>query len=354
MSRSNNFLNNHANYGANISQAYTHTVMPSAYPTGHTRYDINLGGMEDSTNPAILLIDSADRNHDVYEQPNKYTLKLDPPYKEVTSIELVTADIPNSGYVVEDTHNKIHFQDTADQVANGTYYTAIVPEGNWTIDDSSDPSIRSHIEDQMNAESSGSTYTVTVNSFTNKVTITQTIGSGIFNLLFEGASEKIGPPAHKDGVYIGESRTLYRETTIAPLIGFKRMDYTGETTYTGTYSYNLKVDKYIVLFVNKKHNNAKLDRVHSVNDYTKDAFCIVPLDSSINNFKLSKDCNSIDNDRYIKYFTEPIPEINELDIEFRDASGNLFNFNGHDHTLIFEIKSNTRRSAFSESRKVGR
>lgn len=343
----NNFLNPSVSYG-NVNEVYGHSIMPTSYPMSGTRYDINLAGMQNCDIPAVLVIDSRDRNSDVYPDPNKYTIKLDPPYKQVTSVELVTADIPNSGYVIEESHNLIYFQETAAQVSAGTYTTAEVPVGNRSISNIAD-----QIASVMTAASTtGSTYTCTVNDYTNLVTITQSVAgtASVFNLLFEGLRTKTDPPSFKDsnGDYCGAYKTLYKTRSIGPIIGFKREDYSGSTTYTGTYAYNLKVDKYIIIYINKSHGEMDFGRIDAVNDNVKGSFCVVPLDSSVNNFEYAKNYNTCDNDRYIKYFTQPVPEINQLDIEFRDSEGNLFNFNGHDHTLIFQFTSNTRQRQFVE------
>lgn len=328
---------------SNVDNAYTAGIMA-------TRYDINMGGMMDNDNPAVLLVDSRDRNHDVYPQPSEYVIKLDPPYKEVVSVELVMADIPNSGYVIDESHNLIHFQDTDAMAATGNYITAEIPIGNRTIDDICDK-----IEEQMTAASAisggGYTYTCTVNEHTNLVTIAQDPPSSqAFNLLFAGIPEKTDPPSYrKNGVYTGKYRSMYRERSIGKVIGFLRSDYTGAHTYTGTYTYDLKPYKYIALFINNNLSNGSFNRVDAPNSKVKDAFCIIPLDSESSNFEYAKNFDSCENAKFIKYFTEPVPEINELNLRFADADGNLFNFTGRDHTLLFEIRSNTRRGMFTES-----
>lgn len=341
MSKRTNALNPGLQF-SNVDAAYTGTVMP-------TRYDINLGGMMDNDNPAVLLIDSRDRNHDVYPTPNEYVIKLDPPYKEVVSIELVMADIPNSGYVIDTSHNFIHFQDTNAMVAANSYLTAEIPIGNRTITDICD-----NIEEQMIAVSASLggayTYVCSANEHTGLVTITQDPPGEVFNLLFAGIPEKTDPPSHKkNGVYTGKYRSMYRARSIGKVIGFLRADYTGSFTYTGTYTYDLKPYKYIALFINNNLSNGSFNRVDAPNSKVKDAFCIIPLDSESSNFEYAKNFDSCENAKFIKFFTEPVSEINELNIKFLDADGNLFNFTGRDHTMLFEVHSNTRRGVFTES-----
>ena len=326
-------------FGADVGAAYTNTAYPVGNATSSSRYDRVLKGFENSTNPAILVIDSDDRNREIDEEPNKYTIKLEKQYKDVVSIELVFADVPNSGYVVQSSHNQFHFQETTTQESDGTYLTAEINEGNFPIDDTTGgESVRGNLETALNAAGeNGYTYTVSLNEYTNKITIAQDNGgdpSAVFNLLFLGKSQNDR---------FNKMRKLYKDRTIAPMIGFKRANYTGDTSYTAPMAYNLKVNKFISLFARAAED---LDRVDSTNSKVSGALCILPFDSSLNNFQHSKNCDSVDNDRYIKYFTEPVPSINEIDIEFRDMYGELFEFNGHNHVLIFEVMSQTRGSIF--------
>ena len=318
---------NMGHLGANTNIAY------DVHADQHTRYDKVFTGQGDYSNPAIVAIGSRDRNIAVNTDPAKYVIDLSQSYKQVTSIELVSADIPNTGYVVEETRNLLHFQDTEDQISDGTYYEVILPVGNYSIDASSGLSIRKNIEDLMNDASTGSVYAVSVNTYTNKLTIEQTSGSGVFNLLFIGKEENY---SH------GKTRTKYRENSIGHMIGFERMNYSGDISYTGSYSYNLTIDNYLVMKVND------YNRIDSVNSNVQDAFCVIPLDTTINNFSYAKNCDYIRNDRYVKVFSEPIPELNKISITFLDPRGNLFNFNGHDHILIFEISSRTRKGRYSQ------
>jgi len=95
----------------------------------------------------------------------------------------------------------------------------------------------------------------------------------------------VDPPSHQtQGVYTGKFRTLYKNRSIGPVIGFRRENYSGDTSYTGEYAYNLKVNKYIAMFVNKKHNQNHFNRIDSINDNIKGAFTVIPLDSAVNNF----------------------------------------------------------------------
>ncbi len=320
---------------SNLNLGHSGTNMNVAYKTynNDTQYDMVFGKPDNAYNPAIVAISSEDRDMNKYPDIAEYSIDLSESYREITSIELVLADIPNTGYVVEDTRNLLHFQDTQEQIDNDSYYTIELPIGNYPIDADSGLSIRKNIEDMMTAASSnGSIYEVSINNYTNIITIEQTSGSQIFSLLFEGRKE------NHDG---GKKTTKYKERSIGPMLGFKQQNYTGDLVYSGLYSYNLTIDNYIVMFVNS------YGRVDSNNSNIKDAFCIIPLDTTINNFSYAKNCDFIRNDRYIKVFSSVKPDLNKVKIRFTDPRGNLYNFNGHDHILMFEISSRTRNGKYT-------
>jgi len=308
-------------------------------------YDVNVntGTNPDSKISRILVVDSADRNFDKYPNPSKYTVKLKKPHKDVISVELKAADIPNSGYIITEYNNKFYWQDTTEQIADQTCHVVRIPVGNYSISE-----ILENLQEEINDFNTGSQYTVTLNSNTNKVTITQTDGSGVFNILSAGDPEVYGSEHGTITDPLGnvhdinkETRSTYREDAVAPVIGFSRSDLSGETSYTGAYAYNLKTDKYIVLKIRG------LDRVESINSFADGSFCVISLDSSVNNFQYAKNSDQIDNDAYVKYFSQPIPEINEMDIEFINSNGKSYDFNGHDHLLTFEITSLSQNDMFS-------
>lgn len=100
--------------------------------------------------------------------------------------------------------------------------------------------------------------------------------------------------------------------------------YTGR--YQGSFTRNISTDKYVVL--NILNNN--LNRLNSTNKHIHDAFAILPI---MNQFKQPWP----DEKKFDISFTNTLPDIEYLDIQFTDYYGNLIDFNGHDHLLIFAI-----------------
>ena len=204
-----------------------------------------------------ILIDSRDRNQDLYLNTNKYRIKLPFELKNIKSISLINAAIPNTQYVINENNNKIYFQETNLQVTNETYYTSTIPVGYYTLSE-----LLTEIMTQMNSVGLSS-YTVTENE--NKINILSDLtgGDNLFNLIFAGNSETFGD----------NTRTTYISNSIGPVIGFDKTNLTGSSSYTGTKDYNLSEDPY--LFLNIENINNK---IFSSKNYTEDnIFGKIPL-----------------------------------------------------------------------------
>jgi len=311
-------------------------------PVKESLYDVNMEcdqGLRDQ-NRVILVIDSNDRKRNLMNpnkdsEPNNYTIKLNRSYKDVVSVELKNANIPNSDYIINEYNNIFYFQDSQDQIDAGTYHCIKMPLGNYPVDDNVLDSIRSLLEQALNLVEVGNVYQVDADPNNQLFTITQTSGSGIFNILFKvkkcSGNESSGEaelPNH-----------------IGTILGFKAFDHVGETTYTGEYVYNLHSSRYIVIRIRG------MERVDSNHHAVQDSFCILQLDQTMNNFMRANNCDDLDNEVYQKDFNPPLGELDRFQIEILNDQGNPFNFRGRDHTLTFEIVSLSRHSNYNRRAK---
>ena len=323
-----------------INKAYTNSIYPDENPPfgwtkgARTQYDINLPGIHNSTNPAIFLADSFHRVTDRYPSPNNYSLQL-PNYKDVVSIELIHANIPNSAYLINNNYNILHFSEDDDQ---NLILRANLSLGDWTPEELAS-NIQTSMNNISNVQGKGYNYVVDYDSNTQKFNIKELNGNN-FNLHFEGETHKVGPSSFDQNRYIGDTQTSYIQKSVGPIIGFPRKDFTDSDEYISPYIFNPNVDKYIVLKIRG------LDRIDSQGDSVQGAFATIPLDTKSNTFSLSKNCGVIDNDRYVKYFQQPLVSFDSLDISIFDSFGNPYQFNGIDHCMTFEVHSLTRTSQY--------
>lgn len=303
-------------------------------PVEKSIYDVNMecDASLRFQNRAILIVDSKDRSN--REEPNKYTVKLNKSYRDVVSIELKNADIPNSDYIINENNNMFYFQDTQELIDTDQYYQIQIPVGHYPADDPTLDSIRSLLEQALNL-AGPNTYTVTVDPNKMQFTITQTSGSGIFRILFVF-------PKETEACQAGNGNNQL-PSHIGEVLGFRtNANLKGNTTYTAPYVYNLRPSKYIVLRIRN------LERVDSNHTPVQDAFCILSVDTRFQNYQLCNNVDQLDNEVYQKDFNPPLGELDRLEIEFLDSNGKPVNFRGRNHFMTFEIVSLSRFSNYSQ------
>lgn len=340
MNQSTNIFN--SNNTPSPDQTYGNKLYPKnmwGHPQQYGMYDIDAPGsaISNESNTAILVVNSFDRDKSRFPDPSKYSIDLKDEYFNVVAIELTSAWFPNSGYIVDSNNNLIHFQDTQGDLDSGNVRTAEVDIGDWSIDEGT--TLSSKIEEALNNASSSNSYVVDVDQNRRKFTISQSGGgTGIFNLLFKGR------PMHFDS---GKNPTdyFYREKSMGRLLGFNRRDLTGETEYTSDMTYDLRPDNFLVLQIRN------LERIDSYNDTIDKSFAIITQDNSLSNYQFAKDSDGINNHRYVKHFISPLPQISSLDIEIRTLEGNLYDFNGQEHYMTFEIQSLSRVESYTDKVK---
>ena len=123
--------------------------------------------------PDIEFINSEDREVKLYPDPSKYVIKLKEVYKNVTSVTLFNACIPNTSYLINENNNILHFN-------YGGCNQIEIPVGDYNVSE-----LANALEKDLKIFDSN--FSVSVDNLTNKFTISNTGSS--FDLLFVGCSE---------------------------------------------------------------------------------------------------------------------------------------------------------------------
>ena len=269
-----------------------------------------------------VIIDSRDRNHDVFPTTSEYEVYFNTVYKDVVSIELLSAEIPHSGYPVNSNNNELHFQETNAQVSGNTYYTATIPQGSYTATE-----LATKIQEKMNLVGQ-STYTISIDSNSRKFKIISNLSGGdnLFNLLFRGTSTK----------YHDTTRYSYRTRSIGAVIGYKRNDLTGSGSYTAQNQYNIKGEKYVMLHIDDLNN------MEGVGSGVSNAFSKITLNSNLNDTRFYNMSEYISR----KSFNPPMNNLSKLTIKFKNYDGSLYDFGGIEHSLFFKITTLIQSTGF--------
>jgi hypothetical protein len=158
--------------------------------------------------PVQQFVTSKDRNFTLYPEPGTYRVQLTDEYKNVTSVTLTSASIPNTSSLINKYNDQFCFQ-------NETYddecICITIPTADY-----SPQQLCAELQLLMNQAVAGNPYTVVANSLTNKFEIAKDLSDGCwFKLCFYGGSEK-------DDC---RTRAVYPQNSIGPIIGYDRRDY---------------------------------------------------------------------------------------------------------------------------------
>lgn len=246
------------------------------------------------------IVDSRDRNVSQFPTPSKYEVDLFQNILNVTSLELMLADVPFSRYLIHNNNNTLHYNENSEiSIENGDYEFDI--SNIITALDNQLPSIN-----------------VTLNTNTNKVTFSS---NSSFTLKFKG-----------DSVTHASNRAdvLMKKNSIGRILGFGINDYIAELNAINTkfeivspYPASTTTENYIIM----KLSRAKIYAAN--NKPADDCFAVLNNISSrepTNNYVTS----------VIKKFNPPLAAYEKLNISFYDYYGNIYDFNNRDHH--FELK----------------
>lgn len=311
-----------------------------------------------------LIIDSRDRNYNLYPNANDYTVDLDEDYQDVLSIELVSAKVPFSNYLINKTNNILYFSESNEDivilnndvspVVQPNLLSIEIPPGNYLK-----TPLAVVIQDLLNNHPTKSnTYTVTYTQVTDNYTISS---DGYFQLIFNGGTEPYGPQSMEkitrrdlygsivydnygqpiiDIVKVGQVRDIYVKNTIARVLGFSRKNRTDNDTYSSDYRCDFSPNNYISLKI------INLNHIDSNQKSIKDSFAIIPTvysDMEYQQLEVLNIYSSTYTDK--KIFTQP-KRIGELKLRFYTYDGELYDFQGMEHRLVFIITSLKQNSKY--------
>jgi len=190
-----------------------------------------------------LIIDSRDRDYKLYPKPSNYVIKLNEDFKNITSIELVRASIPQSRHLINESNNKFTLAETGINVgatyeevntAYGVEETITICPGDYSI-----TGLATEIETQLcRNQNLKSNYCVNINTTTGKIYIRSDLRNGGFHL-------KLCGPTILDNTNTGYKR-LYPCNSIGKVLGYLPNDYLYGCG-TVTFSDEIDADKIIML-----------------------------------------------------------------------------------------------------------
>ena len=257
----------------------------------------------------LINIDSRARDINGYPNENDYRFKLKRTVKNVTKIEIVTAEIPNSDFVINENNNKL------DVIDNGNTETVTIPIGDYDAFELAN-------QFKISLDALGySTWTV---SLTNGKYVFGSTNN--FSLLFLTGANADSIVTSNDGYNFG---SISRRGSIRSVIGFNIEDTSSGTSATSTNKINLGGEKYIVIELGPDVR----ENLDSYDDSGNSAFGKIVMSSSLNCVQC------FDESLYdiSRSYNPPLRNLEYLRVKFRTYGGNLYNFRGHEHSFMLRI-----------------
>lgn len=107
------------------------------------------------------------------------------------------------------------------------------------------------------------------------------------------------------------------------------------TRYTSNFTWDIEDEKYIILEIFDGINH-EMDRLDSINKNISGSFAIIPMNVPHGSNKLLELGNQSRRGNE-KFYNPPLGSLNKLRIKFLTKNGHLYDFNGRNHYLEFQI-----------------
>lgn len=249
----------------------------------------------------IYVFDSRDRNQNDYPNANTYRLQLSTQLQNVHTINVLSAEIPNSGYIINDSNNTIYFKEGTEIIE------ASIINGNYTIDE-----IINNLQSSMNSVGN-STYNITISNNRIKITSDLTGGDNLFTLIFNGGTEITTN---------GKTRSITYKNNIGKILGFENNNFMNGNSYTATKMYNVSPVNNLYMTI----SNLPYKRY-----YTNDGFVKITMKKNHGEICYYKDSG------FNHEFYPSLHSIEYLDIKWTDYQDVLYDFNGLEHSFMLKF-----------------
>ena len=278
------------------------------------------------------------------EDSNNFTLSLGQQFHYVHSIELIDGYVPSSGYTISQHNNTLYWQETDPEIIRIELIS-----GSYTI-----KTLLKTLSDMMTQHSPNHhTYKCRLDPITRHVSIESTHH---FNLIWTDNTETVGergtmetlvvnPESHRKElrkVETGDQRRRYITNSIRQVLGFKPINLEGSRQYVGQMVYHLQPYQYLGIFVNTENSDDFKKVIAPSPDRGVDGLLRLSHYKGTHIIKLSIIAG------FITTFNPPI-NFNKIRIQYRTMDGQLYDFNGLENQLLFEVRSVFNRASLRDA-----
>ena len=332
-----------------------------------------------------IIIDSRQRNYNIYPDPSNYLVELSEPHRNVERIELIAAMMPKTAYNINSENNVMIL------TIDGLTEQVVLTPGQYLIG--------SNVNGNVNYQAHGSAVFTGLLAEVQRVLNTHTNSANGFNVFLATTPSSSGGTGSNAAVLnrivitndataftIDFTNTNYTSGSPFRVLGFYKQIYTSnntnviygtdnigtctqtdlnnETTHTidiqslvGVFDYDLKDDpQYLIMEL--EFGNKSAERIESVDIATNQKFSVIIYDANdpdnIQNYNYTTTSNGnvqigfsrapgrlkalkgSDFDKKVVTFDPPI-SLENFKITFYKYDNSYYNFNNREHLLTFEL-----------------
>jgi len=286
----------------NVQDAFSNAPPNRVYNNQNLSLQENL----ENVTSQLLLIDSNNKNN-ISDTNSKYTIDMPENFEYVISVQLVDYKIPVCNYNITEYNNTIYFIEhngNDEDYDNSNYISAKIKCGKYTISE-----LLKHFARSMECASQNKyKYVLLVDNITGYITV---------------KTKNNSEHSEHSGLLFDIN---FSEGLLHKVLGFDNKLYSCEKLYTSNKSYDLEGSKFISISITT-NNGTSFKKVVSTCNESNGCFTVIPTDE-----------NYYNNNIFMKIDFNSAISFGKLMFEFRDDDGNLFNFNGRDHYLLFDVK----------------
>lgn len=261
-----------------------------------------------------IVVDSRDRNYDIFPDPGEYVVTLPETFFNVSSARLMTAELPTSFFVFSQDQNNTSITVRV----NASTTTLTIPDGNYGF-----TSMATALAAGLNAAFAGRTFTVVVSKVTLKATITSSVPTDVITI--------------DTTTLDNDARTQY---SLAYYLGFPRdalVSGTGSVVSTRVCSLNPELN--ILLDIEELGTMREAGLEGRGGTMARGTFAKIPI--NVDSYEIcffdkhAATCNDL---------IPPLAKLTKLHIRYRFHDGTLVNFNGVEHSLLLELECTATRN----------
>lgn len=282
-----------------------------------------------------VVVDSRDRNTILYPKQNRYQLSFDNEIRNVTRIDLVSADVPLSAYLVSQKNELVPFSIDDGSGNNKQNRTAVLRVGDYDTEE-----LREELERALDAAASDIKSDAFRVKFVKRLDRYEVYCENEFDLLWRGEDG-----THSQGM---QPTRRYAERSAGRLLGFDAKDASSVTASSddaptashtqqvvAPFRKNFSYDRYIVLRLSPTE-----EAVQSANENVDKSFAVL-VDKKADNAGFA----FFNNESPAYVYNPPVARLRKLEFTFTDRDGEPYDFQNHDHRLelMFHIGSGSNR-----------